>query len=162
MQAMENKTGRARVDSASIVVTAPPSAVYRAFEDADALMAWLPPRNMTGRVLEYDFRRGGRYRIELTYADSAPQRMGKTTGKTDISTGRFLTVEPGQRIVQSVEFESADPSFAGEMQLTWLFEALASGTRVTVSAEHVPPGVTQEDHDAGLRSSLDNLARYLT
>ena len=35
------------------------------------------------------------------------------------------------------------------------------GTRVIILAEDVPEGIRKEDHDAGLRSSLENLARYL-
>jgi uncharacterized protein YndB with AHSA1/START domain len=66
---------------------------------------------------------------------------GKTTGRTDVSTGRFLSLAPGKRIVQSVEFESADASFAGEMTMAWSFEALPAGTRVTVTAENVPRGI---------------------
>ncbi|AUX40175.1 uncharacterized protein SOCE26_015740 [Sorangium cellulosum] len=124
-------------------------------------MAWLPPESMTGGVLDYDFREGGRYRIELTYDEAAPSGAGKTTGRTDVSTGRFLSLEPGKRIVQSVEFESSDASFAGEMVMTWSFEPLPAGTRITITAENVPPGISQADHDAGLRSSLENLARYL-
>jgi uncharacterized protein YndB with AHSA1/START domain len=106
-----------RTDTASLVIAAQPDAVYRAFADPDALMAWLPPGNMTGRVLDYDFREGGRYRIELTYDEAAPPGAGKTTERTDTSSGRFLSLKPGNSIVQSVEFESADASFAGEMVL---------------------------------------------
>jgi uncharacterized protein YndB with AHSA1/START domain len=152
---------RGRTDTASINVAAKPDDVYRAFASADALMAWLPPGNMTGRALEYDFREGGRYRIELTYAGEQPEGGGKTTGRTDISTGRFVSLEPGKRIVQSVEFESADASFVGEMTMTWSFEAMPEGSRVTVAAENVPPGISKADHDAGLRSTLENLARFL-
>jgi hypothetical protein len=47
------------------------------------------------------------------------------------------------------------------MIMTWSFEAAGAGTRVTITAENVPPGISQADHDAGLRSSLENLARYL-
>jgi uncharacterized protein YndB with AHSA1/START domain len=152
---------RGRADTASLLITTTPDAIYGAFADADALMAWLPPGNMTGRILEYDFREGGRYRIELTYADDAPPSVGKTRSRTDITSGSFLALEAGKRIVQSVEFESADVSFAGHMTMTWAFEAVPAGTRVSVTAEGVPPGISAEDHDAGLRSSLENLARYL-
>jgi len=54
--------------------------------------------------------------------------VGKTVGRTDVTTGRFLTLEPGKRIVQSVEFESADVAFAGEMIMTWSFEPTTTGT----------------------------------
>jgi uncharacterized protein YndB with AHSA1/START domain len=150
-----------RIDTASVVVATQPDDVYDAFSDPRALMAWLPPGDMTGRILEYDFREGGRYRIELTYASDVPADRGKTSARTDLTTGRFLALEPGKRIVQSVEFESADVSFSGEMIMTWSFEALPAGTRVTITAENVPRGITKADHDAGLRSSLENLARFL-
>jgi uncharacterized protein YndB with AHSA1/START domain len=150
-----------RTDSASLVVAARADAVYGAFADPAALMKWLPPGNMTGRALEYDFRQGGHYRIELTYGDDAPSAAGKTTGRTDVTAGQFLSLGPGKRIVQSVEFESTDAAFAGEMLLTWTFEPFATRTLVTITAENVPPGINKADHDAGLRSSLENLARYL-
>jgi uncharacterized protein YndB with AHSA1/START domain len=158
---MQDDGVQGRRDTASLFVAADPDAVYRAFSEADTLMAWLPPGRMTGRALEYDFREGGRYRIELTYDSSESAGVGKTTGNTDISAGRFLALEPGRRIVQTVEFDSSDPSFAGEMVMTWSFERLPQGTRVTVAAEHVPPGISQADHLAGLRGSLENLAKYL-
>jgi uncharacterized protein YndB with AHSA1/START domain len=151
-----------RTDRASLVVSAPPEEVFRAFTDAEALMSWLPPGTMTGRALEYDFRVAGRYRIELTYGQAAPAAAGKTTGRTDVSQGRFVTLEPGRRIVQTVEFDSQDPAFAGEMVITWELEPLGAQTRVTVSAANVPPGISKADHDAGLRATLDNLARYCT
>ena len=158
---MRDSTSRRRTDSASSVIGATPEAVYGAFADPDALMAWLPPERMTGRVLEYDFREDGRYRIELTYGDRAGAGKAKTTARTDVTVGRFLSLVPGKRIVQSVEFETEDSSFAGEMIMTWSFEEAGAGTRVTITAENVPPGISQADHDAGLRSSLENLARYL-
>lgn len=149
-----------RTDTASLLITAAPDTLYRAFADATALMAWLPPAGMTGRALEYDFRQGGHYRIELTYgADSAPN-VGKTSIRTDVTSGKFLALEVNRRIVQSVEFDSVDESFAGEMVMTWSFAPAASGTLVTITAEGVPPGIRPEDHDAGLRSSLANLARF--
>ena len=33
--------------------------------------------------------------------------------------------------------------------------------KVSIIAENVPEGIRKEDHDAGLNSSLQNLARYL-
>jgi len=149
-----------RTDSASREISAPPDRVYGAFADPTALIKWLPPAGMNGRVLEYDFREGGRFRIELTYRDP-PSAGGKTTARSDISSGRFLTLDAGRRIVQSVEFESADPSFAGVVTMTWTFERTPGGTRVTITADNVPAAISKADHDAGLRWSLDNLAQHL-
>jgi len=154
-------SARGRTDSASRVVPARADAIYDAFADSTALMKWLPPGDMTGRALAYDFREGGRYRIELTYAEGAAGAAGKTSGRTDVTTGRFVTLERGRRIVQSVEFESTDAAFAGEMLMTWTFAPAGTGTHVTVTAENVPAGISEADHTAGLRASLDNLARHL-
>lgn len=147
-----------RTDTASRPVAAPPDAVYAALTDPKALMGWLPPAGMTGRVLLFEPWQDGRYRIELRYDEAG---AGKTDAGSDVTSGRFLTLEPGRRLVQSVTFESDDPRFAGEMIVTWSLEAAAGGTEVTVTARNVPAGISAEDHAAGLASSLDNLARFL-
>jgi uncharacterized protein YndB with AHSA1/START domain len=159
---MSKAPAERRTDHASMAIKAAPEALYAAFADAGKLMKWLPPGTMTGRALEYDFRAGGRYRIALTYDDADPSNAGKTTERTDVSSGRFLALEPGRSIVYSVEFDSTDPAFAGEMILTWSFEPTAVATTVTITAEGVPPGISQADHDAGLRSSLENLAQFVS
>ena len=68
---------------------------------------------------------------------------------------------PGQRVVQLVRFRSDDPAFAGTMRMVWDLEPAEGGTRVIFLAEDVPPGISKEDHDAGLRSSLENLKVYV-
>lgn len=150
-----------RVDSAARLVPAPPERVYGAFVDVEALMAWLPPRGMTGRALLFEPREGGRYRIELTLQGDEPGATGKTTSRTDVTSGRFLTLEPARRIVMTVDFDSADPAFAGTMVITWILDSVPAGTNVTVSAAGVPPGISASDHRTGLASSLENLARFV-
>jgi hypothetical protein len=39
--------------------------------------------------------------------------------------------------------------------------SVGAGTRVEFRADDVPPGISAEDHAAGLNSSLANLARYV-
>jgi uncharacterized protein YndB with AHSA1/START domain len=149
-----------RTDTATRLIHASPEAVYAAFTDEEALMAWLPPAGMSGRALLFEPWEGGRYRIELALEVDAPA-TGKTTERTDITSGRFLELVPGERIVQSVEFESGDPAFAGTMVMTWKLEPVRGGTRVSVRAEQVPSGISGEDHEAGLASSLENLAAFV-
>ena len=147
-----------RIDHATRLIHALPPKIAEAFAAPDQYMKWLPPAGMTGRALVYEFREGGRYRIELTYASPG---AGKTSARTDISHGRFLALDPGRRIVMSALFESADPAFAGEMIMTWTFVPAPGGTEVTVTAEHVPAGISAEDHAEGLNSTLENLARHV-
>jgi hypothetical protein len=41
------------------------------------------------------------------------------------------------------------------------FEERDGGTEVTILFENIPPGIRPEDNDAGTRSSLEKLARYI-
>jgi uncharacterized protein YndB with AHSA1/START domain len=150
-----------RTDSAYRVIRAPPAVIYRAFLDPDALMAWLPPTGMHGKMLDFDPRPGGVYRMILTRDDGGRGMAGKTTAASDVAEGRFVELVPERRIVQSATFESYDPAFAGMMTLTWTFEPVDGGTRVTITCEDVPPGISKTDHDAGLKASLANLAQLV-
>jgi len=151
---------RKRTDTASRLIKAPPERVYAALTDPKALVAWLPPQGMTARLEAWDLREGGHYRMVLTYEDAAGARP-KSTAEADVVNGRFVELVPGRRLVQAVEFVSGDPAFAGTMTMRWLLEPAGGGTQVTILAEDVPAGISAEDHDAGLRASLANLAGHL-
>lgn len=155
---MTNPSGN-RIDSASRVIMASPKIIYHAFMDPEALGAWLPPEGMSAHIDSFDPRPGGTYRITLTYENESSGH-GKTSENTDVSQGRFLELVPDTKIVQSVNFNSDDPSFSGEMIQTWYLEALSEGTRVIIVCENVPSGIRKEDHDTGLRSTLENLASF--
>lgn len=150
-----------RTDTATRFMRAPAEALYRAFVDPDALIAWLPPKGMSGRILQFEPWQGGSYRIELALEGEGHGAPGKTTERTDVTSGRFLELVPDRRIVQRVEFDSADPAYGGTMVMTWSFDPAPEGTTVTVSAAGVPPGISAGDHEAGLASSLENLARFV-
>jgi uncharacterized protein YndB with AHSA1/START domain len=96
----------------------------------------------------------------LTYSDvsGAP---GKASVDSDIVEARFVDIVPGERLVQTVDFVSDDPAYAGTMTMTWEVTAVDAGTRVDIIAEDVPDGISTEDHAAGLASSLTNLAAYV-
>ena len=157
---MTDSPAAGRTDSATKVIPAPPQKLYAAFADGETLMEWLPPPKMTGRALEYQFREGGSYRIELRYRDGA-HGAGKTTGDSDISTGRFVDLIPNRRIRETVEFVTNHGALGYGMTMTWTFEPRGEETEVTVAAENVPEAITREDHLAGLTASLENLARYV-
>lgn len=145
---------------ASHTIAAAPQKVYGALVDPDALTTWLPPQGMTGELEHFDPRPGGSYRMTLTYLD-APASGGKTTADADVVEVRFVELVPPGRVVQAVEFVSDDPAYAGTMTMTWAIAAVTGGSRVTITADGVPEGVSAEDHAAGLCSSLDNLVRFL-
>ncbi|HIT75844.1 MAG TPA: SRPBCC domain-containing protein [Candidatus Avipropionibacterium avicola] len=152
----------ARIDVVTREIPSDPAAVHAAFTDPTALEVWLPPEGMTGRVTEYDLRPGGRCRMVLKYVD-ARQSPGKSTADEDVSVSRFIEIVPDHRVVQDIDFESDDPAFSGTMRLTWQVDPLNGGhaSVVEMRAEHVPYGIDQSDHLAGMSSSLANLADHL-
>ncbi len=149
-----------RMDSASRVIRASPQTIYQAFMDPEAWVSWLPPEGMEGRIYEFDPRNGGSYRMSLTYLEPEHGVHGKSSENTDVVQGKFLELVPNERIVQLVEFESDDPAFSGAMTMTWILADVPEGTAVTIICENVPEGIRKEDHDAGLNSTLKNLASF--
>ena len=149
-----------RTDTASRVIAASPERVYDAFVDPEALVAWLPPGGMSGRFERFDLRPGGSYRMVLTYPDASGS-PGKATADADVVEARFVDVVPGVRVVQAVDFVPDDPTFAGTMTMTWEVTAVDGGTRVDITADDVPDGITADDHAEGIASSLANLADHL-
>jgi uncharacterized protein YndB with AHSA1/START domain len=149
-----------RTDTASRVVAAPLAQVFAALVDRDALTTWLPPDGMTARFERFDPRPGGSSRLVLTYTDAA-RAQGKATADSDVVEARYVDVVPGARVVQAVDFVSDDVAFAGTMTMTWEVTAVEGGTRVDITAEDVPDGISAEDHAIGLASSLAKLARLV-
>lgn len=145
----------------SAVIKASREALYRAFTDPAALAVWLSPGEMTGKVHEFDARVGGGYRMSLYYPSSEQVQRGKTADREDRFTARFVVLTPPTKIVQAISFDTIDPDFSGEMTMTVTFEGRDPGTEVTILFEHIPPGIRPEDNEAGTRSSLEKLARYV-
>lgn len=151
----------ARSDSGSRVIKAAPEAIYRACLEAAAVACWRPPAGMTARIERFDPREGGGYRMAFEYGAPDHRLPGKSSAHADIVEGRFLELVPNERIVEQVEFQSDDPAFAGSMTVITTLAPVPGGTEVTIRCEKVPRGIRAEDHEAGLASSLRNLAAFL-
>ena len=143
----------------SRVIRTRPEELYEAFVDPAALVAWLPPAEMTGHIHEFDARVGGGYRMSLFYSPNERVFRGKTSDKEDVVNVRFVELAPPRKILEAVSFVTTDPAFLGEMTLTATFEAVSGGTEVTLVFENLPPGLRAEDNEVGSRLSLEQLAR---
>jgi len=140
-------------------INAPRSAVYAALIDAHAIATWRVPDGMTSLVHTFDPREGGTFCISLTY--DVPERTGKSSAHTDTYHGHFVTLVPNERVVESVEFETADPAMQGDMTITFTLADVDGATEITGVHEGVPPGVSPADNETGWRMSLGKLARYV-
>lgn len=132
------------------VLRATPERVYRAFLDPDAKAKWLPPHGFTGKVHEMDARVGGTYKMSFT---------NFTTGKTHSFGGRYLELEPNERIRYSDRFD--DPGLPGEMIVTVTLKKVSVGTELNVVQEGVPDVIPAEACYLGWQESLTLLAQLV-
>lgn len=149
-----------RTDTASRIVRASPRTIYRALLDPKAVVTWRPPSGMKADVYAFDAREGGTFRMSFAYTETGHETRGKTSADKDVFEGRFLELVPDQRVVELIKFQSDDPAFAGEMMVTTSLRAVDGGTEVTIRCDNVPEAIRPEDHDAGMASTLENLAAY--
>lgn len=148
-----------RIDTTSRFIHASAEAIYRAFADVASWQQWLPPTGMSCEIEQFEFREGGGYRLALVYAhESIAVKSGE---HRDVSSGTFASLVPNRRMVQRVQFDSHDAAFAGEMTMDWQLDPEPDGTRVTIRATDVPAGISPGDHKEGMRSTLENLAKYV-
>ena len=138
------------------VIRAPRGLVYEALLDPEAVARWKVPANMTCEVHTFDAREGGAIRVSLTY--DAPDRSGKTAGRTDTYHGRFVRLVPGELVVEVDEFETADPALRWEMTITVSLRDHDEGTELVAVHEGLPDGVRPADNEEGWRQALDRLA----
>ena len=129
--------------------------------DPAALVDWLPPGEMTGKMHHFDGKVGGGYRMSLYYPASEKQARGKTTADEDMVDVRFIELRPPHRIVEAVIFASSDPALHGEMTVEIEIVAAAGGAEVSFLCRDLPPGLRLKDNETGSAQSLDQLARYL-
>jgi uncharacterized protein YndB with AHSA1/START domain len=140
-------------------MSVPPSAVYRALLDADAVAKWRAPEGMSSQVHEFDAREGGSFRISLIY--DAPTGVGKSEAHTDTYHGQFVKLVPNEQVVEVLEFETPDPELRGEMTMTTTLTESEGGTDVLLVHEGIPDRVPVADNETGTRMALENLARLV-
>ena len=63
--------------------------------------------------------------------------------------------------LQPLREQKLDREAAREMIMEVTLQYADGRTEVTMAFHNLPPGIRPEDNDAGTRSSLDKLARYL-
>ncbi len=137
-------------------IDASPARVYHALLDPRAIARWKVPDGMTCQVHHFDARTGGSFRISLSY--NTPTGTGKTTAQTDTYHGRFVTLIPGEKVVEVDEFETDDPAMRGPMTITFLLAEADGGTDLEATHEGLPPGLSPAENETGWRMALAKLA----
>ena len=132
------------------VLRTSPERVYRAFLDPAAMAKWLPPHGFTGKVHQLDAKVGGTHKMSFT---------NFTTGKSHSFGGKYLELEPNERIRYTDKFD--DPNLPGEMQTTVTLKKVSVGTELNVVQEGVPEVIPAEACYLGWQESLTLLAKLV-
>ncbi|MDD5609643.1 MAG: SRPBCC family protein [Ignavibacterium sp.] len=132
------------------VFKASPEKIFKAFIDADAQAKWLPPHGFTCKVLQFDAKVGGIYKMSF---------KNFTTGKSHSFGGKFLEIKPNELIRYSDKFD--DPNLPGEMITTITIKQVSCGSDVTFVQENVPDLIPPEMCYLGWQDSLDQLANLV-
>lgn len=155
---MAFESNQKRTDRGARVIKASPHSIYQAMLNAESVAAWRPPTGMKAEVYTFEPREGGIYRMAFIYKDKAI--AGKTKENADVFEGKFVELVPDKRVVEAVVFESEDPAFAGTMTITTTLTPVEGGTEVSIICSDVPNGIKEEDHQEGIKSTLENLAKF--
>ena len=129
------------------VLRCPPSRLYRAFTEADAMAKWLPPYGFICTVQHMDARVGGGFRMSFHNFGS---------GQSHSFGGEYLELVPHQRIRYTDRFD--DPNLPGELQVTVSLKQVSCGTELSVEQSGIPEAIPLEMCYLGWQESLAQLA----
>ncbi len=132
------------------VLKATPEKLYRAFTEANAFAAWLPPYGYTGQVHQMDVHVGGSHKMSFT---------NFTTGNTQSFGGKYLEIEPNKLLKYSDAFN--DPNLPGELITTIWFKKVSMGTELKITQEGIPEAIPAEACYLGWQESLEKLKKLV-
>jgi uncharacterized protein YndB with AHSA1/START domain len=132
-----------------MVVAARP-VVFRAFSGPDELARWWGPAGFTVPSLDFDPRRGERYRIEMKPPDSDAFYL----------TGEFREVEPPARIAYTFAWEDPDPDDV-ETLVELSFREMGESTEIALTQGPFRTEARRELHRNGWGDSFDKLERWI-
>jgi len=132
------------------VLKAAPEKVFRAFTEANAIAAWLPPYGFTCTVHEMKAEVGGSYKMSF---------HNFTTGNGHSFGGKYLELIPGQLIKYNDQFD--DPNLPGVMTTTVKLEKSIAGTSINIVQEGIPEQIPADMCYLGWQESLEKLAKLV-
>lgn len=132
------------------VIKATPEKVYRAFTEALALAAWLPPYGFLATVHQMETKVGGTYKMSFT---------NFSTGNSHSFGGKYLEIEPNRFLKYTDTFD--DPNLPGDMITSVWLKKVLGGTELKVIQEGIPSVIPLEMCYLGWQDSLDKLAKLV-
>lgn len=132
------------------VLKTSPEKLYRAFTDANAMAAWLPPYGFLCVVHHMEVKPGGSFRMSFT---------NFSTGHSHSFGGEYLEIVPNELLKYSDKFD--DPNLPGEMITTVWLKKVFCGCELKILQEGIPEVIPAEMCYLGWQESLDKLTRLV-
>lgn len=110
-----------------------------------------PSQDYHVSVQAHDFRQGGVY--ALAYRNPA--------GEETMVRGEFVSIRPGREVAFTWTWDAPDPHAGIFTLVTWTFEPVGDGCRLSVTHERLPDTEARERHSAGWDGTLDRLSLLL-
>ncbi len=132
------------------VIKASPEKVFKAFSDATAQAAWLPPYGFLCVVEHFDFKPGGDYKMKF---------INFSTGNGHTFGGKFVEIKTNEFIKNTDRFD--DPNLPGEMTTSVWFSKVSCGTEIKIVQEGIPELIPAEMCYLGWQESLEKLMKLV-
>ncbi len=132
------------------VLKAKPEKVFRAFTDAAAMAAWLPPNGFVCVVHRFDVRAGGSFKMQF---------INFSTGNGHSFGGNYLEIKPNEFLKYTDKFD--DPGLPGEMTVSVKFKKVSCGTELNITQQGIPEQIPLEMCYLGWQESLQKLAKLV-
>ena len=116
-------------------LNAPVKVVWDAWTQSEHIIRWWAPNGMPAKVIEHDFKVGGKWKYIMSMPD----------GNSFISEGTYLEIELHKKIVTTADFK---PMTEG-VELHVLFEADGDKTNFTFSVVHATEEYCKQQEKMG-------------
>ena len=132
------------------VLATNPEKVFRAFTDANAMAAWLPPYGFVCVVHQMEAKTGGSFKKSF---------INFTTGNGHSFGGKYLAITPNEFLQYTDQFD--DPNLPGEMVTSVWIKKVSAGTELKITQEGIPEMIPPDMCYLGWQESLDKLKRLV-
>jgi uncharacterized protein YndB with AHSA1/START domain len=132
------------------VLKATPEKVYRAFTEANAMAAWLPPYGFTCTVHEMDVKVGGGFKMSF---------HNFSTGNGHSFGGKYVDIKRNEFLKYTDKFD--DPNLPGEMTTSVWLKKVMVGTEIKIEQTGIPEMIPAEMCYLGWQESLEKLIKLV-
>ena len=130
---------------------APIQVVWDAWTQSEQILKWWGPKGMEIKVVEHDFKVGGKWKYSMTMPD----------GNEFVSEGTYKEIVEMEKVITSADFKP----MTEDVELQALFEAHGDSTKFTFNVIHATPEYCKQQEEMGFYngwgSAFDRLETLL-